>query len=102
MKTTNCFKCGKELEVEDRWESENPETIGVVYGASIFRCYGNYGSRKFDPSPSEEEHFMEIIVCDDCTEGVKIVNKTPEHLERNEAHQAELRRRFVESLEGEE
>lgn len=60
----NCFCCGRILEAE---QSDNPMDIYPVYGALVFRSYGNYGSTVFDPVPPRKgTELIQITVCDGC------------------------------------
>jgi len=97
-----CFKCDKELEEEDRGRDDrpghDPRVIGVVYDGSIFRCYGNFGSTKFDPAPHDEEDFLQIVICDECTEGLEPTLKSKEHLEIEREHQRKMLKKVAEFL----
>jgi hypothetical protein len=57
-----CIVCDKEL--ENYVEEIASESIGVVYGATIWRSYGNYGSTIYDPMSGDE--FLEVCICDEC------------------------------------
>lgn len=62
-----CLCCEKVLETDPHADKFGT-TIGVVYGATIWRTHGNYGSTKFDPMgpPGSADEFLEAYVCDDC------------------------------------
>ncbi len=58
-----CIVCDKELEVE-AFNDVFRDAIGIVYGATIWRSHGNYGSTVYDPMFSDE--YLEVFVCDEC------------------------------------
>ncbi len=61
----NCFCCERGLDVEP--SGDNPMVIYPVYGALVFRSYGNYGSTVFDPVPPRKgAELIQITICDNC------------------------------------
>lgn len=60
---TYCFCCDKKLECE-KYNEAFPEQIGIVYDATFWVSYGNYGSRIYDPMSGDEN--LEIVICDEC------------------------------------
>jgi hypothetical protein len=58
-----CLVCERDLEIEKDIKYTG-SSIPIVYDATIWRSYGNYGSKLFDPLNKIE--FLEACVCDSC------------------------------------
>lgn len=63
----NCICCNRALKTV-LYVGENPTVIPAVYDGLIFRSTGNYGSKVFDPMPTQEEEMLQVVICDDCIE----------------------------------
>jgi len=59
-----CFCCDKELDAE--FPLDDPLTLSPIYDGLIFRASGNFGSTIFDPMPTCQEEYLQVIICDDC------------------------------------
>ncbi len=51
-----CFVCECEIETD---------VHDTIYGATIWRSNGNYGSTVYDPI-NDESHYLETCICDKC------------------------------------
>jgi hypothetical protein len=60
-----CLVCECDLEVENDIKRSG-SSIPIVYDATIWRAYGNYGSKLFDPFNNDKLEFLEACVCDSC------------------------------------
>ena len=85
-----CFRCNKHIASSEHW----------IHDALYFQAHGNFGSRLFDPSPTEPECCIEIIVCDECAAAGKVLMKTERQLEQAREHQAEVFRHLRKDWSG--
>jgi len=63
---TECFCCGKKLDLDIHCGDDKPHVISPVYEGLRFRSSGNFGSTIYDPMPISKREFLEIVVCDAC------------------------------------
>lgn len=63
---TECFCCGKKLDLDIHCGDDKPHVISPVYEGLRFRSTGNFGSTIYDPMPISSREFLEIVVCDAC------------------------------------
>ena len=59
-----CFCCSKSVAIDSPLRIG--ESIPAVFGATVWRCRGNFGSTIYDPTPQEGNQFLELYICDDC------------------------------------
>lgn len=94
-----CLICEKHLEEDPHTEGKFGTTIGIVYGATVWRSHGNYGSTKFDPmGPSGIDEFLEAYICDSClTEKGKLLYHVCSQIKRTEEVRAQTYQEYEES-----